>query len=65
MINVLALPLEEGVKRLEACGMECKCKALLPPRESLEAYNNLEVRKYIVRQQQLSDKEIEITFVFR
>lgn len=65
MINVLALPLEEGVARLEACGYSCSYKVLLPPRESLEAYQTKEVRKYIVRQQQLSDTEVELTVVFR
>ena len=65
MINVLALPLEEGVKRLEACGMECKCKVLLPPRDSVENHQDQEVRKYIVRQEQLSDNEVELTIVFR
>lgn len=65
MIDVLALPLEEGLLRLEECGLKCSCKVLLPPRDNLEAFQNQEVRKYIVRQQKLSDTEVELTIVFR
>jgi len=65
MISVLALPLEEGVKLLEERGMQCQCKILLPPREKAEDYQNREVRKYIVRQQLLSDTQVELTIVFR
>lgn len=63
--NVLALPLEEGIKRLESSGFQHTCKVLLPPRESVEDYQNREVRQYIVRQQQLSDTLVELTIVFR
>ena len=63
--NVLALLLEEGVKRLENCGLQCTYKVLLPPRESVEDYEGREVRQYIVRQQQLSDTLVELTVVFR
>lgn len=63
--NVLALPLAEGKKRLEACGLQCTCKVLLPPRESVEYYEGREVRQYIVRQQLLSDSLIELTIVYR
>lgn len=65
MINVLALPLEEGLQRLEGEGYACTYKVLLPPRAKLEDYDNQVVRKYIVRQQMLSDKEVELTVVFR
>lgn len=65
MVSVLALPLEEGIARLEACGVKCQIKVLLPPRESLEDYSDKEVRKYIVRQQTLSDNEVELTIAFR
>ena len=63
--NVLALPLAEGKKRLEACGLQCVCKVLLPPRESVEDYEGQEVRQYIVRQQLLSDREVELSIVYR
>ena len=65
MINVLALPLDEGVSRLESCGLKCKSKALLPPRQNEADFQFREVRKYIVRQQMLSDNEVELTIVFR
>lgn len=65
MVNVLALPLAEGISRLENCGFTCKCKVLLPPRQSEQDYQFQEVRKYIVRQQKLSDTEVELTIVFR
>ena len=63
--NVLALPLAEGKKRLEACGLQCTFKVLLPPRESVEDYEGQEVRQYIVRQQLLSDGLVELTIVYR
>ena len=63
--NVLALPLAEGKKRLEACGVQCSCKVLLPPRESLESYSDHEVRQYIVRQQEIAPGEVELTVVYR
>ena len=65
MLDVLALPLEEGKKRLEACGLRCHCTYLLPPRETLAAYQERRVRKYIVRQRQLSDNEVELTIALR
>lgn len=65
MVNVLALPLAEGIRRLENCGFTCKCNVLLPPRQSEQDYQLQEVRKYIVRQQKLSDTEVELTIVFR
>ena len=65
MLNVLALPLEEGKRRLEACGWQCNCQYLLPPRENLESYQERRVRKYIVRQRQLSDNEVELTIALR
>lgn len=63
--NVLALPLAEGIERLKACGIECTCKAVLPPRDSVENHEGQEVRKYIVRQQLLSETLVELTIVYR
>lgn len=63
--NVLALPLEEAVKRLQEAGVEYEVKVLLPPRESEADYEGKEVRKYVVRQQALPDDKLVLTIVYR
>lgn len=62
--NVLALPLDEAVRRLQAEHFTCDIKSLLPPRDS-EADYSFEARKYVVRQQVLSDDRIVLTVVYR
>ena len=63
--NVLALPLEEALKRLTEAGVEYEIKVLLPPRESEADYEGKEVRKYVVRQQVLPDDKLVLTIVYR
>ena len=63
--NVLALSLEEAVKRLEEVGVAYEVKVLLPPRESEADYEGKEVRKYVVRQQALPDDKLVLTIVYR
>ena len=63
--NVLALSLEEAVKRLEEAGVAYEVKVLLPPRESEAEYKEKEVRKYVVRQQVLPDDKLVLTIVYR
>lgn len=63
--NVLALPLEEALKRLVEAGVEYEIKVLLPPRESEADYEGKEVRKYVVRQQVLPDDKLVLTIVYR
>ena len=63
--NVLALPLEEALKRLNETGVEYEIKVLLPPRESEADYEGKEVRKYVVRQQVLPDDKLVLTIVYR
>lgn len=63
--NVLALPLEEAVKRLEAAGVQYEVKVLLPPRDSEADFEGKEVRKYVVRQQALPDDRSVLTIVYR
>lgn len=63
--NVLALPLEEAVKRLQEAGVEYEVKVLLPPRESEADYEGKEMRKYVVRQQALPDDKLVLTIVYR
>ncbi|MBO5167764.1 MAG: hypothetical protein J6B49_01545 [Phascolarctobacterium sp.] len=63
--NVLALPLEEALKRLNEAGVEYEIKVLLPPRESEADYEGKEVRKYVVRQQVLPDDKLVLTIVYR
>ncbi len=64
-LNVLALPLEEAAKRLESAGMKFTVQVLLPPRYSKEKFAGKDVRKYVVRQQMLSDNKIALTVVYR
>lgn len=63
--NVLALPLEEAVQRLEAAGVQYEVKVLLPPRDSEADFEGKEVRKYVVRQQTLPDDRSVLTIVYR
>ena len=63
--NVLALPLAEAMRRLEAAGFAYEVEVLLPPRDSEEAFANQEVRKYVVRQRNLSDDKLVLTVVYR
>lgn len=63
--NVLALPLEEALKRLAEAGVEYEINVLLPPRESEADYEGKEVRKYVVRQQVLPDDKLVLTIVYR
>ncbi|MBR4958090.1 MAG: hypothetical protein IKY55_01570 [Phascolarctobacterium sp.] len=63
--NVLALSLEEAVRRLEEAGVGYEVKVLLPPRESEADYEGKEVRKYVVRQQVLPDDKLVLTIVYR
>lgn len=63
--NVLALPLEEAVKRLEAAGVQYEVRVLLPPRDSEADFEGKEVRKYVVRQQALPDDRSVLTIVYR
>ncbi len=63
--NVLALSLEEALKRLAEAGVEYEIKVLLPPRESEADYEGKEVRKYVVRQQALPDDKLVLTIVYR
>ena len=63
--NVLALSLEEAIKRLAEAGVAYEVKVLLPPRESEADYEGKEVRKYVVRQQVLPDDKLVLTIVYR
>lgn len=63
--NVLALPLDEAIKRLEAVGARYEVKVLLPPRDSEADFVGKEVRKYVVRQQALPDDKVVLTIVYR
>ncbi|MBQ8418593.1 MAG: hypothetical protein IJX10_08205 [Phascolarctobacterium sp.] len=63
--NVLALPLDEAIKRLEAVGAQYEVKVLLPPRDSEADFVGKEVRKYVVRQQALPDDKVVLTIVYR
>ena len=63
--NVLALSLDEAVRRLEEAGVAYEVKVLLPPRECEADYEGKEVRKYVVRQQALPDDKLVLTIVYR
>ena len=56
--QVLALPLQEAARRLEV-------QPLLPPRASEADFEGREVRRYVVRQQQLSANRLALTIVYR
>ena len=63
--NVLALSLDEAIRRLEEADVAYEVKVLLPPRESEADYEGNEVRKYVVRQQVLPDDKLVLTIVYR
>ena len=63
--NVLALSLDEAVRRLEEAGVAYEVKVLLAPRENEADYEGKEVRKYVVRQQVLPDDKLVLTIVYR
>lgn len=63
--HVLALPLAEAVRRLEEAGYTYEVESLLPPRDSEEAYAEDAVRKYVVRQRELSANRLALTIVYR
>ncbi|MDO4178335.1 MAG: hypothetical protein Q4D21_04005 [Phascolarctobacterium sp.] len=63
--SVLALKLDEAISRLEAAGYTCETKSLLPPRDSDDKFAGFHPRKYVVRQQELSNKIVLLTFVYR
>lgn len=63
--NVLALPLAEAARRLEAAGFSYEVEVLLPPRDSEESFAGQDVRKYVVRQHNLSDDKLVLTVVYR
>ena len=63
--EVLALPLEEAARRLAERGMQYEVKVLLPPRGCEADFAGKSVRKYVVRQQKLSDYKIALTVVYR
>lgn len=63
--NVLALPLAEAARRLEAAGFSYEVEVLLPPRDSEECFADQDVRKYVVRQRSLSDDKLVLTVVYR
>lgn len=63
--NVLALPLAEAARRLEAAGFSYEVEVLLPPRDREECFADQDVRKYVVRQRSLSDDKLVLTVVYR
>ena len=63
--NVLALSLEEASRRLSEAGFDFEVQALLPPRDKEEDFADKQVRKYVVRQQQLSCNKLVLTVVYR
>lgn len=64
--NVLALSLDEALKRLEAAGVkDYEVKLLLPPRDSEADFEGKDVRKYVVRQQMLLNDKVALTIVYR
>lgn len=63
--HVLALPLAEAVRRLEEAGYTYDVESLLPPRDSEEYYAEDAVRKYVVRQRELSANRLALTIVYR
>ena len=62
---VLALPLAEAARRLENSGFTYEVETLLPPRDSEADYEGQEVRKYVVRQRELSSNRLALTIVYR
>lgn len=62
---VLALPLAEAAHRLEQSGFTYEVEALLPPAGSEADYEGRRVRKYVVRQRELSANRLALTIVYR
>lgn len=62
---VLALPLAEAARRLENSGFTYEVETLFPPRDSEADYEGQEVRKYVVRQRELSANKLALTIVYR
>lgn len=62
---VLALPLAEAARRLENSGFTYEVETLFPPRDSEGDYEGQEVRKYVVRQRELSANRLALTIVYR
>ena len=62
---VLALPLAEAARRLENSGFTYEVETLLPPRDSEADYEGQDVRKYVVRQRELSANRLALTIVYR
>lgn len=63
--QVLALTLDEAVRRLEAAGCTYEVQSLLPPRACEADFAGKVVRKYVVRQRQLSANRLALTVVYR
>lgn len=63
--NVLALPLEEAERILQEQKIQYDVQLTLPPREDVSEYALQHVRKYVVRQQVLSDDKLVLTIVYR
>ena len=63
--NVLALSLEEASRRLQEAGFGFEVEALFPPRDKEEDFDGKKVRKYVVRQQELSCNKLVLTVVYR
>lgn len=63
--NVLALPLEEAERILQEKKIQYDVQMTLPPREDASEYALRHVRKYVVRQQVLSDDKLVLTIVYR
>lgn len=63
--NVLALPLEEAERILQEQKIQYDVQLTLPPRENESEYALQHVRKYVVRQQVLSDDKLVLTIVYR
>ncbi len=65
MPEVLALPLDEASRRLTQAGWSFEVQTLLPPRDREEDFVGLAVRKYVVRQRQLSANRVVLTVAYR
>lgn len=63
--NVLALLLEEAERILQEKKIQYDVQLTLPPREDASEYALQHVRKYVVRQQVLSDDKLVLTIVYR
>lgn len=62
---MLALPLETALAELSKAGFAVDIKYLLPPRDEETDVIASSVRKYVVRQRELSDHKISLTVVCR